>query len=914
MVKEVVTVAADDNSLIDAHARFFGDAIIDPGVRPSVLASWRRCRFHGLRPDALDVDYSDDLDWEGDLVRTARPVLEKIESELSGIPLSTLLCDARARVLRRHVEDSSLISRLDTLNVAPGFGFAEEFVGTNGIGTALAERRSTYIYGAEHFAEPMRVLACAAMPIRDPLSGRIEGVIDVTSLCRDAHPSMLTAVREAVAGIESLLLERITERERILLRTFNRVKNQTSPPPAGEDPLSRYDQLVLQEKAAEMISQGQAAILDVTLSGGERAILLSRPLSGPSGTSGIAVEAVLPGRHPLHLNLSADRTDGELNLSTDRTGGERPASGPPGEPPAHRPRPSVRLTRPPEPHLVAVGEPGIVRLAVAARRRLEFLYEAGVRIGTTLDVKRTAEELARVVVPRFADHVAVDLPDSVTRGEEPTDVHIGLRRIAVGSVRGDTPLYRVGEAVTYAAASPQARCLAVEQSVLVQDLSTAVGWQSTDPERSERILEAGIHSLITVPLCARGVMLGVVSFYRSRPHPPFEDDDLSVAEELAARAAVCIDNARRYTREHTTTLTLQRSMLPRALPEQNAVDVAYCYRPAQSTVGGDWFDVIPLSGTRVAMVVGDVVGHGLHASATMGRLRTAVQTFSALDLPADEVLARLDDLVCRLDSDEGGDNGFVGATCLYAVYDPITRHCTIASAGHPTPALQHPGGAIEFLDVPIGPPLGLGGLPFEAVDLDLAEGSRLVLFTDGLIEQRDRDLDVGLERMRQILAEGPDRTPQQICQVLLEGLLPERPDDDVAVLVAQTRGIGPDQVGHWDLPADPSVVSQVRASVTRLLAEWGMEELAMTTELIVSELVTNAIRYAAPPLQLRLIRDRALICEVSDNSSTSPRLRRAASTDEGGRGLFLVAQLARRWGTRYTRTGKVIWTEQPIPH
>ncbi|WP_399128612.1 SpoIIE family protein phosphatase [Actinacidiphila sp. ITFR-21] len=373
-----------------------------------------------------------------------------------------------------------------------------------------------------------------------------------------------------------------------------------------------------------------------------------------------------------------------------------------------------------------------------------------------------------------------------------------------------------------------------------------------------------------------------------------------------------IDSA--VTGNHAMAVTLQRSLLPHGLPEQDALDVAYRYLPAQAGVGGDWFDVIPLSGARVALVVGDIVGHGVHAAATMGRLRTAVHNFSMLDLPPDELLAHLDDLVLRIDRDEATAGGVpvAGATCLYAVYDPVSGTCELARAGHLPPGLVRPDGTAEFLDVPAGPPLGLGGLPFEAVEHRLPEGSRLVLYTDGLVEDRNRDIDVGLDLLRAALT-GPDRTPEQACVRVLDALLPANPQDDIALLIARTHALPADHIAHWEVPSDPAAVATVRDEASRRLEAWGLAELAFTTELVLSELVTNAIRYATGPIGVRLLRDRTLICEVADTGSTSPHLRYAASTDEGGRGLFLVAQIAEHWGTRHTPAGKIIWAEQRLP-
>ncbi|MFD8489851.1 SpoIIE family protein phosphatase, partial [Streptomyces sp. NPDC059712] len=479
----------------------------------------------------------------------------------------------------------------------------------------------------------------------------------------------------------------------------------------------------------------------------------------------------------------------------------------------------------------------------------------------------------------------------------------------------EVPLYPVGRQIRYVDSSPQGRTLRTGRAVLEPRLGEAPGWQAQDYERSAQVVEYGVHSLITVPLRAGSLVLGVVSFWRSVKPEPFDEDELALGEELVARAAVSIDNARRYTREHSMAVTLQRSLLPRRLPDQNALDVAYRYLPAQAGVGGDWFDVLPLSGSRVALVVGDVVGHGLHAAATMGRLRTAVHNFTALDLPPDELLGLLDELVGRIDQDEAADDStapVTGATCLYAIYDPVAGSCVMARAGHPPPALIRPDGTVEFPEVPAGPPLGLGGLPFETTELRLAEGSRLVLYTDGLVEDRKHDIDVGLEQLRRAL-ETAGETPEETCRTVLDARLPDRPGDDIALLVARTRTLGPDQVAEWDVPNDPAAVGEVRSQVTRRLGEWGLDDLVFTTELILSELVTNAIRYGGETVHVRVVRDRSLICEVFDSSSTSPHLRYAAMTDEGGRGLFLVAQLAERWGTRYTPAGKVIWAEQPVP-
>ncbi|GCD96981.1 SpoIIE family protein phosphatase [Embleya hyalina] len=559
------------------------------------------------------------------------------------------------------------------------------------------------------------------------------------------------------------------------------------------------------------------------------------------------------------------------------------------------------------------------------RERLALLNEASVRIGTTLDVMRTAQELTDIAVPRLADFVDVDLLDGLLRGEEPVPGPITgtmvLRRVAQQSVLPGAPeaVVALGDVDVYTEYSPPAVCLATGRSTLHRTMDEPIAsWVAADPARGAKITEYGFHSWMIVPVRARGLTLGVVLFGRTRCEEPFEEADLALAEELVARAAVCLDNARRFARERAAALTLQRSLLPQGLPDQAAAEAAYRYLPAdvELGVGGDWFDVIPLSGARVALVVGDVVGHGIHAAAAMGRLRTAVRTLADVDLAPDELLTQLDDLVIRLSAEanleEDWAGGDIGATCLYAVYDPASNRCSVARAGHPPPAVVGADGAVELLDLPAGPPLGLGGMPFESTEVELAEGSVLALYTDGLIESRHRDVDQGIDELRHALA-APAPSLEAICDNVIASLLPDGPKDDVVLLLARPRAFRDDQVASWEVPAEPEVVARVRAEAARQLTEWDLEDAVFGTELVVSELVTNAIRHGEAPIRLRLIRDRTLICEVSDGSNTVPHLRRARTFDEGGRGLLLVAQLSQRWGTRQSPIGKTIWCEQALP-
>ncbi|MFF8023175.1 SpoIIE family protein phosphatase [Streptomyces sp. NPDC007896] len=564
-----------------------------------------------------------------------------------------------------------------------------------------------------------------------------------------------------------------------------------------------------------------------------------------------------------------------------------------------------------------------------ARQRLAVLNDASLRIGSTLDVTRTAEELAEVAVTGFADFVTVDLLESVAQGEEPRSVPPGesvtVRRTAQRSVLKGCPESVVASGGTslYPADSLPVLALVSGRGTRHRSDDSALrAWVESSPARAETVGKYMIHSVMMVPLRARGVTLGMVHFLRHRTPESFGEDDLLLAEEIVARAAVSVDNARRYTHERRTALALQRSLLPERPPALTAVDVAYRYLPAGSgaDIGGDWLDVIQLSGARVALVVGDVVGHGIQASATMGRLRTAVRTLADIDLAPDELLTQLDDLVIRLDREEGPEargraeetSGEVGATCLYAVYDPASRRCTLARAGHPPPALVTADGTVRFLDLPAGPPLGLGGLPYESAEVELGEGSLLALYTDGLVEAADRDIGVGLELLRRALG-SPADTLEETCDQVLSTVLSGRPADDIVLLLARTSALGAQRMRTWHLPRDPAAVAGARKVAGEQVAAWGLGETAFATELIVSELVTNAIRYGEAPIQLRLIRDSTLICEVSDGSSTAPHMRRARVFDEGGRGLLLVAQVAERWGSRQTPTGKTIWAEQPLP-
>ncbi|AVZ71445.1 protein phosphatase [Streptomyces lunaelactis] len=439
-----------------------------------------------------------------------------------------------------------------------------------------------------------------------------------------------------------------------------------------------------------------------------------------------------------------------------------------------------------------------------------------------------------------------------------------------------------------------------------------------------------------LPLLVSGRAVGgcVVSFDRPRR---LSGEERTLLVALSGLIAQALERARMYDAEHGRAQELQRGLLPRTLPSLPAVTAAARYLPAsEGTLGGDWYDIIALSADRVALVIGDVMGHGLPEAATMGRLRTAVHTLAGLELPPDELFSHLNDMVSDL-----GDDFY--ATCLYALYDPASGLCTFAAAGHPPPAVVHPDGTVHFPDVAANPPLGAATPPFETTELKLPEGSLLVLYTDGFVESARRDIDSGIEQLAKALTAAldsarragpagdreasprprrgaPNRHAEaghldRLCESLVSTLLPaqEETNDDAAVLVARIHTLTDENMASWPLPEDPVAAGLARDHIRHQLAEWQLDDLVMTTELIASELVGNVVRHAKGPVRLRLLRSRTLICEVSDGSLTTPRIRRALDTDEGGRGLQLVAALSQRWGTRYTSDGKCIWTEQPLP-
>ncbi len=558
------------------------------------------------------------------------------------------------------------------------------------------------------------------------------------------------------------------------------------------------------------------------------------------------------------------------------------------------------------------------------RTRLAVLGDVGGVLSELMDVDRRARSLAEALVPGFCDYAGVLVLQSIAAGSELPREALApgtpLVLAGVSTALEHTEMAGLlwhGMRLSFPPGSPLSDVLGGGPAWFAEtpaDIRGGAYAQPLDP-RIKLALDLGVGSLLAVPLRARGKVLGMLVVGRPVEREAFDADDLSLAYELADRAGAALDNARLYAREREGALTLQRALLPQTVPHLAGVTVAHRYVPGSSgaEAGGDWFDVVPLAGGRVAFVVGDVMGHGLSAAATMGRLRTAVRTLAGLDMPPDELLRRVNDLSddFALSPEEP-----MMATCVYAVYDPSSRLCVIAKAGHPPPLLILPGVAgedrVQALDLPSNIPIGVGGAQFESVELVLPEGAVLALYTDGLIERRGEDITDGIDRLTELLRR-PYASLEDACDTVLAAMVPAREPDDVAVLMARLGGLPEGSAAAWTFPAEVTAVREARARVRETLAVWGLLALTDVTVLLVSELVTNSLRHARGPIGVRMVRGQSLLVEVSDPLPDPPQARTAADDDEGGRGMHLVARVSRRWGTRLGPLGKTVWFELTLP-
>jgi GAF domain-containing protein len=658
----------------------------------------------------------------------------------------------------------------------------------------------------------------------------------------------------------------------------------------------------------------------------EAALGLGRRRAVPDASVRAAFGGLLPGaagdarRERLLTRLTSAGLpllvlDGEIRLPVRPMAAESPSYGSAAD--ARDAKADGPFNGPPPTPTLVLSHGGAV--LPPANEQLRLLNEVGSRVGTTLELDRTVRELCEVVAPEIADVAWVDLRDSLLGDDEPEDepgaigAETVLRRVArrLPSARRDAwlPPLREGRRVVIPQGTAPGMAMQSNQPVLVPVICDDLAEELADAFGGEELAELlDGRSMLVLPLVARGTVLGCLTLLRGADRPPFDEVDASYLRELAARAALSVDNARLHRREARAASVLQRSMLPTSPPLIPGVQIAHRYLPGdrRAEVGGDWFDAVRLPGSRVALMVGDVMGHGLQSAAAMGRFRTAMQTLAALDLPPAQILRHLDNLSQRL-----GDNHLL-ATCLYAVYDPIGRTCALASAGHVPPVLVHPDGRGELLDIPSGAPIGVGGVPFETKEIAVTDGSMLVLCTDGLVEMRGGDIGDGLAALCANVVD-PTRPPEEVCDTVLQRLHTDDRKDDLALLVARFDGIAADQVQGWALHLDAAEVPRARRLVARQLANWGLAELSETTQLLVSELVTNALRVAKDTIWLQLTRVDRLLVEVQDDDHNLPSLEASKPTDARGRGLGLVSQLSARWGTSRRAVGKVVWFELPLP-
>ncbi|WP_443055316.1 SpoIIE family protein phosphatase [Streptomyces sp. NBC_00258] len=544
------------------------------------------------------------------------------------------------------------------------------------------------------------------------------------------------------------------------------------------------------------------------------------------------------------------------------------------------------------------------------RMRLAGAATEHIASGTTVDEVVTA--LADAAVPQFADGILVYLSTPLQDYEtlRPHNLRLAHRTHVPAESSALAPLILLApeEDLVFTSDGALAEILANIRPIAINDVLSraALAEIAAGPL-------PGQFSAIIAPLQCKWQLFGFAVLIRYQ-RAPYDDADVLVAAQMATHSALGIDRALLARSQEHIADELQRTMLPETLPRPTGVRLAFRYLPAAETarVGGDWYDAIPLPGSRVALVVGDVMGHSMTSAAIMGQLRTTAQTLAGLDLPPQEVLHHLDEQAQRLGTDRM-------ATCLYAVYDPVAHRITIANAGHPPPVLLHLGGRAEVLRVPPSAPVGVGGVDFEAVELDAPAGATLLLYTDGLVESRLRDVWTGIEQLREKLAAtaqltGADHPPplEALCDEVLDMLGPGDRDDDIALLAARFDGIAPSDVAFWHLDPEAKAPGLARKLTRGALTRWELDSLADSVELLVSELVTNAVRYTSRPITLRLLRSDVLRCEVADDVSQPPRLRHSRTFDEGGRGLFLVNKLSMRWGSSRLATGKIVWFEMAL--
>jgi PAS domain S-box-containing protein len=570
-------------------------------------------------------------------------------------------------------------------------------------------------------------------------------------------------------------------------------------------------------------------------------------------------------------------------------------------------------------------------------RRLRLLSRASALVGASLDLAATLEGVAELLVPEFADIASLYLLDEALDADARPDT-LMLRRATVAhgdddwSSSPEASTSPVGSLYAFSRKTAMYRALTTRRPARFAYDDQTVRNLGV-PEAADYFRRLGLRSGIAVPLLAGRSFHGGLFASFGDSGREYGEQDLQTAADVGSRVTSAIANARAYASQRQVSVALQRSLLPPAMPAVEDMEIVSRYEPsgagdvsvippgrpivgqpgghggpgpaARTEAGGDWFDVIPLSAGRFAFVIGDVMGRGVTAAAAMGQVSTAARAFAALDLPADDVMTHLDSLVQTMSA--GPDGALV--SCVYAIFEPASATITLANAGHLPPALRDADGQVRFLEDPGSALLGLGGQRFTQTNHQFPAGATLALYTDGLVESPVVDIDEGMQRLRRALSR--PGTAHSTADRLM-GLIDHDGgyDDDVTLLLVQATAATHGDTVKAGLASDPRIVGQVRETVSAALRDWHLAECIDTAELLVSEVVTNAIRYARTPGDLVVRRAAgAIYIEVSDSDGRVPRILHPGDEEEHGRGMILVEALADRWGTRPTHTGKTVWCQ-----
>ncbi|MGW2430944.1 ATP-binding SpoIIE family protein phosphatase [Streptomyces sp. NPDC001640] len=516
---------------------------------------------------------------------------------------------------------------------------------------------------------------------------------------------------------------------------------------------------------------------------------------------------------------------------------------------------------------------------------------------TVMDAFRVTDQLVNSAVPAVADIATVEVSDA-TLHEHVALVHacdgIGFRRAAFRDAchRGCARAYRIGETCPIPCGTPYRRSLRDMRPRVVPHIPAQARWLARDSIRAEVMRQNGVHSLMVVPLVANHVPLGLVAFYRCQGSSPFRQADLRAATNLVKQTALALDAIRRDLQEQAMGRRFQRALLGQP-PHLTAIKEVDGHVPVDGPPGG-WFDVIPLPSARVGLVAGVCGGHGITAAAAMSQQKAQVRALAVQDIDPVQVLSRVfQQRERQFEYSECAEDPLPEAGhCVYAVYDPVTGRCTAAHTGLAHLTVIDADGVRSVAPCTQAP---IHADLCDAAEFNVPPDSLLTLSCAGIQDQLRQGADD---------AAGADKADSDT-----DSRHPARGTAPAVTLTVRTRAVTAANIAAWDLPNEPAAVADARARTATQLTSWGLPDLSFTVTLLVSELVTNAVRYSTGPIRLRLIRDHVLTCEVADTNRAAPHAREPAPSEQSGRGLSIVAHLTQDYGTRYTTTGKIVWTE-----